>query len=160
MKAWFTGEDKNGTSSATTLCRFRTVWSFHRDVYSFRFGCRSLGCISPWGGDAAGDDYRDGDHFSRRCGTAAVDPAAPDAGPWHDQQRDLYRSGGGRQHGAYPGTGFASCSNRFPGVGHRDERDCDKHVHRSRFRARPARRSDDRHSRPAGVVHSQRAYLN
>lgn len=48
----------------------------------------------------------------------------------------------------------------FPGVGHRDERDCDQHVHRGRFRARPARRPDDRHSRPAGVVHSQRAYLN
>ena len=72
----------------------------------------------------------------------------------------LYRSGGGCQHGAYPGAGFVTRSNCFPGVGHRDERDCDQHVHRGRFRARPARRPDDRHSRPTGVVHSQRAYLN
>lgn len=48
----------------------------------------------------------------------------------------------------------------FPGVGYRDERNCDQHVHRRRFWARPARRPDDRHSCPAGMVHSQRAYLH
>lgn len=32
------------------------------------------GMFSPWGGDTAGDDYRNGDHFNRCCGAAAVDP--------------------------------------------------------------------------------------
>ena len=32
----------------------------------------------------------------------------------HHQQRDLYRSGGGCQHGAYPGTGLVTCAHRFP----------------------------------------------
>jgi hypothetical protein len=59
-----------------------------------------------------------------------------------------------------PGAGLVTRANRFPGVGHRDERDCDQHVHWRRFWAWPARRPDDRHSCPAGVVHSQRAYLH
>jgi uncharacterized membrane protein YczE len=41
--------------------------------------------VDPWdvfhlGWDTAGDEHWDGDHFDRRCGAAAVDPPAPDAG--------------------------------------------------------------------------------
>ena len=68
--------------------------------------------------------------------------------------------GGGCLDVPYPRAGFSPHSDCSAGWGHCAERDSNRYVYRCRVRGGPTRWTDDRHSRPAGVVNPQRSNLN